>query len=489
MKMRLPWIQTAAAVLLAGAAFATLADTAAAQSRQPAQPDAAKAETTEAKYDVIIFRDGKRQECEILEETDSTVKVKVSIAGMVAETTYQKSEILAIQKGAGAVIGGKGKTDNKPAPGKKPDNKTPEPLATDGVPSVYVIRCTGEFGRDVSATPFAQVIDDVKKFQPDILVVEFDHVFGQYGEEVPDYLYQPGSFDQLETARQITTLLTDRIRDDADWTKKPRLVGYIKKAMGAASFLPFVCPELYYHSSAMHGGIGGLEHMFDGVGDKVAQEKQYSLRQKRAEGLAEKGGHDPRILRAMARLDYVLSYRMVGGKAEFLERMPEAADEFLLTDDGEGDRRDGPQERIRYLGDDVLTLNAQTAERIGMSKGTVDNLTELMYAMGFTREFNEVKGKSSDIFKRWSEEINRAESNLQRLLRLFQTVEVREPGQYRERTAARGQQKTYLREARSIFMRYKEALNPRRFPADAAINQIDTIIDQIDQQQRLDGPP
>ncbi|MBX3403960.1 MAG: hypothetical protein KF699_11175 [Phycisphaeraceae bacterium] len=479
--------RAAAAAMLAGLAVVFAAVPAQAQSRTGSA--AAKAETSEAKLDVIIFRNGQKVECEILEETDSTVKVKIAVAGMVAETVYQKSEILAIQKGAGAPVS----TAGKPAPrstttGRKPDAK-PEQIATDGVPTVYVIRCTGEFGRDVSATPFAQVIEDVKKHQPDILVMEFDHVFGQYGEEVPDYLYQPGSFDQLETARQLSTLLTDRIRDDGDWPKKPRLVGYIKKAMGAACFLPFVCPELYFHPDGLHGGVGGLEHMFDGVGDKVAQEKQYSLRLKRAEGLAEKGGHEPRILRAMARMDFVLSYRMVGGKAEFLERMPETADEFLLADDGEGDRRDGAQERLRYLGNDVLTLNAVTAEKIGLSRGTVANLSELMYAMGYTREFTEVKGRSADILKRWSDDVNRAEANLQRLIRQFQNVEVRAPGQYRERTAARTQQKSILREARGIFMRYKEALNPRRFPADAAINDIDVIIDQIDQQQRLDGPP
>lgn len=491
MTIRNTWKRTAAAALLAGVAALVAASPAHAQSRTGGAAAPAKAEASESKLDVIIFRDGKKVECEILEETDSTVKVKVSVAGMVAETVYQKSEILAIQRGAGGPAAGAGKPAPRPGTttGRKPDAAKPDPIATDGVPTVYVIRCTGEFGRDVSATPFAQVIEDVKKFQPDILVVEFDHVFGQYGEEIPDFLYSPGSFDQLETARQLSTMLTDRIRDDAEWTKKPRLVGYIKKAMGAACFLPFVCPELYFHPDGLHGGVGGLEHIFDGVGDKVAQEKQYSLRLKRAEGLAEKGGHDPRIVRAMARMDYVLSYRMVGGKAEFLERMPETADEFLLTDDGEEDRRDAAQDRLRYLGNDVLTLNAVTAEKIGLSKGTVSNLSELMYAMGYTREFNEVKGRSGEILKRWSEEVNRAEANLQRLFRQFQQVEVRAPGQYRERTAARTQQKSILREARTIFSRYKEALNPRRFPADAAINQIDTMIDQIDQQQRLDGPP
>ena len=450
--------------------------------------DKAKAEERTA-LDVIVFKDGKRLEGEIVEETDTTVKFRFKVGNIAGETVYQKADILAIQKNAGAPInGGEAKPDSTKTGTKKPDAKK-NVKHEEGAPTVYVVKCTGDFGREVCATTMERVIEDAKKHQPDVLVLEFEHAFEEIDERGrPKFVYDPGSFDQLETARQISTLITDRIRDDSEWAKKPRLVGYIKRALGAASFLPFVCPEIYFAPDALHGGVGGLDHMFDGVGDKVVQEKQYSLRQKRAEGLAEKGGHNPLILRAMARIDYVLSYRMSGGKAEFLERLPEAADEFLLTDDGAEDRRDGVQELIRYKGNDVLTLDALTAERIGFSKGTVADLRELMYALGYTRDFVEVKGRAKDIIKAWAEEVNRGEANLRRLAQQFNNVEVREPGQYKERTAARTQQKSILREMRGIYNRYRESLDPRRIPG-LNVQTIDVMIDRIDQQQRLDGPP
>ncbi len=461
---------------------------AAAQSGAPKTADKAGEEAKVASKDVIIFKNGNRVECEIVEETDTTVKVKVSIAGMSAETVYQKSEILAIQKGAGAPLDGSAPATTKPTDVRKPAAKQ-DTKHEEGAPKVYVIRMNGEFGRNVCATSMIRVMDDVKSHQPDVLVLEFDHPFEEFDQRGrPKFLYDPGSFDQLETARQISVLITDRVRDDVEWTKKPRLVGYIKKALGPAAFLPFICPELYFAPGAMHGGVGGLDHMLDGVGDKVAQEKQYSLRQKRAEGLAEKGGHDPRIIRAMARIDYVLSYRMVGGKAEFLERLPESADEFLLTDDGEGERRDGLDALIRYQGDDVLTLTSVVAERIGFSKGTATDIRELMYRLGFTRDYVEVKGRGNDILKSWGEEVDRAESNLRRLAQQFGNVEVRAPGEYRERTAARTQQKNLLREIRGIFNRYRESLDPRRIP-QIDLQTIDIMIDRIEQAQRLDGPP
>lgn len=458
---------------------------AAAQSSAPKPTEKTDA-TKPAAMDVIVFKDGRRQEGVILEETDTTIKFRFTVAGMTGETVYQKSEILTVQRGAG------GAADSASKPADKKDTKKPDAKKDvkheEGAPTVYVVKCTGEFGRDLCATSMARVVEDIKKHQPDVLVLEFNHPFSQYGEETPDFLFDPGSFDQLETARQISTLITDRIRDDAEWSKKPRLVGYIKKALGAASFLPFICPELYFAPDGMHGGIGGLEHMFDGVGDKVAQEKQYSLRQKRAEGIAEKGGHEPRIVRAMARIDYVLSYRLTGGKVEYLERLPESADEFLLTDDGVDERRDQINDMIRYKGNDVLTLDAVTAERIGFSKGTVADLRELMYALGFTRDYVEVKGRGNDIIRGWGEEVNKAEANLRRLAEQFGNVQVREPGQYKERTAARTQQKNILKEMKTIFNRYRESLNPRRIPR-LDVQTLDVMIDRIDQEQRLDGPP
>jgi len=159
-----------------------------------------------------------------------------------------------------------------------------------------------------------------------------------------------------------------------------------------------------------------------------------------------------------------------------------------LTDDGESERRDQVEDMIRYKGNDVLTLDSRTAEQIGFSKGTVADLRELMYALGYTRDYVEVKGRSDDIIKGWGEEVNKGESNLRRLADQYANVEVRAPGQYRERTAARSQRKSVLREMRGIFNRYRESLNPRRIP-QLDVQAIDVTIDQIDQQQRLDGPP
>lgn len=438
-----------------------------------------------AKRVTLIMRDGKTITGTLISEDESSVKLAIEVAGIKGQGVYQKSDILEIKPLADAPAPEKPKEADK----KVEDTKKPEAAANTGGPKVYVINMTGEFGRDVAFTPMEDVIADVKKFQPDILVCRFDHTFSFWGEEKLDVQQDNGAFDyNLEHARQIATLLRERIEQDKEWKTKPRLVGWVKKALGGAAFLPFVCPEIYYTSGGIHGGIGGLEFIFEGRGDERTREKQISLRRARAEGLAQQGGHDSRILVAMARTDYVLSVSFRDGTPKFIEGMPESPDDLLLTDDGKEKNGDVLEDIARGRGNDDLTLHADLAYRIGFSKGTADTLDDLMDRMGVSRSYQVVKGKSDEILREWSKNVNQAEEQVTKQLREYQQVQVRDPGGYRERTEARGRQKSILLRIKQSVGKYKEAINPRRIRGmpDDFINQIDERITVIDAQQRAD---
>ncbi|MFN7558994.1 MAG: hypothetical protein ACK5RX_06495, partial [bacterium] len=169
---------------------------------------------------------------------------------------------------------------------------------------VYLIKVRGEVGTDFSATPLKRALDDAKKIQPDVIVLQIDSAVkpkngrGGEGKDGENLLTeQSQAFDSVDSVTEISTLLIDDIRDNKGWVKKPRLVAWVKRALGPAAFLPFVCKDIYYTPDAVHGGIGYLDYYFNGVGDVVVREKQRSLRMGRAEGLAVKGGHDFRIIR------------------------------------------------------------------------------------------------------------------------------------------------------------------------------------------------
>lgn len=474
------------AVGLVASALTFAASLAPAQNSAPAPKKDAKTTAPEPakNLDLLIFKSGRTVEGVILEETAAQVKIKVvSKGGLSVETSYDKSDILEIQKGKGSAINADGKPEAKT---DTTDPKKSDAAKTGTGPSVYMVHLTGELGRDISVTSLRDVMADVKKYQPDMLIFKVDMDFKFMGEESPDFhpAQAGNAFNQLETVRELQTMLTDEIRDDAAWTTKPRLVMWVRKALGGSAFLPFVAKDIYYTSDGRHGGIGYLERIFDGVGDKVAQEKQYSLRLKRAEGLAIKGGHEPKLIRAMARADYVLSVTFVGGQAEFHE---DETGEMLLTDDAKEGNRDTIQDVVRFRGNDVLTLDAPLAERLGLSSGTTDTLEDLLTKLGVDKGYNLIKGRSDEIIASWSRAVSDAHLEFRRLWREYGRVPT--GGQtYDIRTRNRGRQINLLTDVLALLNRYGEALNPRELqgmPEDVK-SGINLMIEQIKTAQRLD---
>lgn len=443
----------------------------------------------------ITFKDGRVLEGTLVEETDLYVKVQIKRAIGMSTETFQKVDIAKIEKTGGE----EPKQPDAPAtpsgiPSSKPagDGKQAEAPSADAQ-RVYVINFRGEFGQDVTATPLKEALTEAKKLKADVIVMRIDCAFTYRGQERDDFnpADAGAAFNQLETARQLGTLLTDQIRDDPEWKSntpsgKPRLVAWVKKALGGVAFMPFIAPEIYYTSDARHGGIGYLERIFAGRGDFVVQQKQYSLRLGRAEGLAIKGGHDEKIIRAMSRSDYVLSFSLVGGKPVYFENM--TGDE-LLTDDGdpEAGRADTMEAIVRMEGNDVLTLDAKKAQRLGLSLGTVDTLDDLAFELGINRSYTVLPGKADRIFSNWSRDVRAAEDEIRKLFRDFQRVQIQGETP-EERNRGRGQQIRILEDIKRLLDRYGEGINPRAIQGapDQWEVQINQIIEQIKQQIRLD---
>lgn len=514
-----PWMR-----LLAGGmtlAAATLMAAPMAALAQGTGAGAKDTSTDKPRRVVVIFKSGNKVEGELLSEGDATIRMRVTVGTMKAETDYNRSDILEIKDVEAAAA-----TEQKAKPAGPGAGSAAAPAPAAGVstgtdlsglaeddsqawgdqkwristravpsepngPKVYVIRMSGEFGRDVAATPMKEVLRDIKKYQPEYLVLFYDHEFAYFGEQMADFDNDLQSFNTLERARELAAVLVDDIRRDPEFQVKPKLVSWVRKAMGGAAFLPFIAKEIYYTSDGMHGGIGYTEHMFDGRGDERAREKQISLRMARAEGLVEMGGHEKLILRAMARTDFVLSYKMENGKPVFLpNKYPENADEILLTDDGKESRSDTMGDVIRGLGNDSLTVKADLALRLGLSSGTADSLDDLMDRMGVSRNYVVIKGRGNQILREWGKQVGDAERQLNRLAERFVEVRVRAPGDYAARTRARGERKQILLQMKAIMDKYMESLNPRRLEGRTRqlLGSIEPLLQNIAAEQLADKP-
>lgn len=445
----------------------------------------AKGTEPQAEYpDLIIFKNGTTLACKIVSETAGVVRVKAkSSGGLSFETDYPKSDILKVTRGAESKDGAKPATEDKtPAVAPETVAKASAPATDD--PSrkkYYVLELTGKFGRDISQTPIRAAMEDAKKQGAELVVVVMDNDWW-LEKGIQEKGDEEGAFDELRRAEEMDGIFTD---EAARWSKPPKVVFWVKKAMGGAAFLPLVSPNIYFSSEGKMGGIGNLTRLFGSTGDDVVRQKQYSLRLGHAEGLAMSGGYSPLIVRAMTVPEFVLSYKIEGGKPVLLERMPEANDEFLLTDDADEQKgnRDTDVQLARGEGNDALTLNAKNALDLQISKGTVDSIEELLDLEGVARSAAAIKGRSEQIMKDWSEAVDKAQRDIRRLMQ--EADEVPQGNDFQGRTRARGQQKRIYQQVMTILDRYGEALGKAQ--SDQLKVELKRRQDQLDADQQRDA--
>lgn len=330
-------------------------------------------------------------------------------------------------------------------------------------PTVYFMPLEGEFGRRISPQSLVRALADVKKYQPDYLILNFnmDWAFGGRAVDANDATAEQESLsitwnNGLGSATEMSTLLIDSIRDDKQWKKKPKVVGWVNKAMGPSAFLVFGFKELYYHPEARHGGLGYTEFMFEGS-DETARQKQISLRLGAARGMGEKGSFDGRIVLAMADTSRVLSMTMEGGEPKLFEN---DTGEVLLTDDGKEGNQDSLADIKRGRGNDVLTLTADTALKLKVSKGTVGSGDELLEQLGIVRNAKKIDGRSNKIFKEWESEVGIAETEIADSMRSFREVRP-DRDTVNARNEARDRQIGLLRKTLRLIEKYSKCLNPR----------------------------
>lgn len=337
---------------------------------------------------------------------------------------------------------------------------------------VYAFTLDGWFGKDVSQTPIAEALEDARQHQADYIIITVDTDWHQYGDPLKDDLDEDviGGFDQFFRTKEMAPLFQEKM---LVWDKKPKVVFWVKQAMGGAAFLPFFSDTMYFHPDGRIGGISGIFVQFS-QGDRVVIEKQVALRLTTAQGIAIQNGYEPKLIEAMTRGDYELSYRLEGGRPVYLEREPQSTDEFLLTNNAlEGANKDSIQDLARGQGKNWLTLKAPVALALGVSKGTVSNMDDLLFELGIARNY-EMVGNGEKIMEDWSSGLKRTEEALSRLFKDYQ--EIRVQGDWNERRRARGQQRAKLQQMVGLLQRYREALIPYHIDVFQGVRSADQLI-------------
>ncbi len=434
--------------------------------------------------DQLIFKDGRVVKGRVLEETETQVRFLVIVAGIEGEQTYNKADLLAIDRGP---EGGEAKAEATTQAHNGDGADHPDAPADANAPGVYVVNIEGHFGRDITPTTIRQIAKDIVKQRPQYVILVIDNAWGTLsGQEFGDDVNQ---FDQLFLTEDIEPIFTKELPVMLGY--EPKIVAWVKNAMGGAAFLPLNFDTIYFSSEGRIGGIGRLEEIYGTMGDERVREKQFSLRLGHARGMAITGGYDAKIIEAMARTEYVLSYRIDNGKAVLINAEPDTdRGEVLLTDDGQGDNEDTIQERARDKGNDNLTITADIAKTIGISKGTVDDLDSLLYELEIDHNYRLIDAREERIRKQWTRGVENAERQLRDLMEEYGRIQV--AGERRERQAARSRQIATLRKIISLLERYEEVIGVRMFRMPEggvpSVPQIEVMIEQITQEQMKDRP-
>lgn len=445
-------------------------------------PRSAMAAAVEAEHamDRLILKSGKVVEGEILEETDSMVRIRVIVAGISAPTTFQKSEILEITHGAA-----KEATEEKPAAAVKADSKAtttlkprssgaeakPKAPVEPGAAQLYVVEMEGRFGLDVAETPLRQLFVDVDKTFDDLV----DGVGAESGRKVVDPalrqdhilvikvdLTSPAGMSTIFGAAKLAPVIMDEIV-----LKGRRIVFWVEQAAGGAAFLPWVSSEIYFTPEGLLGGIAEMDEFSSG--DHMVDEKLIGAFLGAAEGYAIKGGYSDHLpaLRAMIRRQNWLAVRFEGGKPVYLTRMPVAADGegwHILSDSGKGDFKDSSARG----GNDSFVLDAEWAVKLGIARGSADTVDDLAFALGIHRNYVELtEHRGGKILEDWKKRIELAIDQvipneqpgrpIGRLWREFN--EIQTGGDFAQRKRDRGRKLALLRQIRSIVSQYAEVLD------------------------------
>ncbi len=453
-------------------------------------PSAVLAQSSADAPDTLILRNGRILKGKVLEETDMRVNFLLVSGGIKAPAWYERTDILKVERGAAAPE----KPAGDPVFIDKPKTDPVKREAGADAKKVYVVELKGEFGTDFSQTPIREAIKDAKRHSPDYIIVVLDNDWsdGGKGDDRAQLADDTAASGEAGRAEDICRIFANEIPDqwetDGGQGQPPKMVFWIKQAMGGSAVLPLACDTIYFSSGGRLGGLGDLSLRLGSRGDEVTRQKLYSAYMSSVESWAVKGGYDYRLIRAICRFEYVLSYKWEGGKAVYIEQMPENPGEILLTDDGDDQagRRDTIQERVRGTGNDVLTLSADLAERLDFSKGTVDTLEDLIFSLGIARNSTVVDGRSERIMEAWPRAVSDAKRDLRRLWNDFQDVQV--GGDYAERARGRGQQMSKIREMLGIIKRYGESLDGAFYQQYGLPDEqwLKDRLKQIELEQQLD---
>ncbi|MFI4882072.1 MAG: hypothetical protein ACIAQU_05760 [Phycisphaerales bacterium JB064] len=294
--------------------------------------------------DRVTLNDGRVVEGEIARELNGSVWVKTA-DGLTQ--FYAASDVLRIERDVQAdgeeTPAAPGVTD--PAPSEaKPATKEPEKRTVSAGAPRAVVLSFGDADNDMDMVGTYLTAQSLRECIP---MLEADNI------DIVVLRVNSGGGAILEIKR-ISDLLQNEFKP------KFRTVAWIDYAISAAAMTPHALEEQYFMRRGAYGASTGWYGALQAVAGRDLEEVLYLM-----ELISERGGHDPRIMRAMQIMEPLSVDLDDNGRVT----------DFYQNTQGEV---------VINKPERVLCLNSQTAQTIGFATGIADTLDELASAMGLT---------------------------------------------------------------------------------------------------------
>ncbi len=350
--------------------------------------------------DVLYMVDGRELHGHIVSESPTVIVFEVidRKLHLSSRVTFARRDIARIQRDVAieVVVQSREPTARRRSATSQPDRDgviqsrfgrvRPQDESLD-LPGLYVIPMKGQLGTDICPSIYEKLKEDIRAHEPDLLV------FVMNCKDVDDLLIplneatEQGLFLHREY-RKIVDLFRDELGDIPQ-------VMWVEDSVGFSSLLAMAWDRMYMTPTARLGGLAGVAKRADGWGDPDVAAMMLAAWTGIGRGFLENGGYHRYLAAAMMRPEALLSASFEGREVVWSR---DDAGEFLV---------DGDDEK-------TLGFRAKPAEDLLISDGTVDNLDDLAFLLGY-REYRKIPGKGEEIVTNYKDQWRRVYDNTKTL--------------------------------------------------------------------------
>ena len=250
--------------------------------------------------------------------------------------------------------------------------------------SVYVVPFKGQFGTDIHPACYDDILKDLEAKRPDIIVFELDSA----DVDRVEYMGEDPSSMGVFSVASDDTMMRKLLRDFKDKHGYAQQYVWVKDSVGFGSLLAFSWPNMYMAPNARLFGLNRAARFWTRIEDPEVRAKFREAAVAIINGFLSSGGYDLKIGEAMLRPEMLLSASYKGRAIEWREDT-----KGYWVVDGRDDSTAG--------------FSAESAEELGLSKGSAESLDELMFVLG-VREFDRVADDGETLHKKYVDDWRKA---------------------------------------------------------------------------------